>query len=52
MFIDEWIEITCHLTSFSTVFQEIENERLCGGTPFTIEKISHRAGIDFGPLDQ
>ena len=25
---------------------------VCNGTPFTVEKISPRAGIELGPLDQ
>ena len=25
---------------------------MCNGTPFTVEKISPRAGIELGPLDQ
>ena len=48
----------CDLTSFSTVFQSYQNDgRLimkgwCNGTPFTVEKISPRAGIELDPLDQ
>ena len=50
--------MTCNFTSFSTVFQSYQDdERLikkaaCNGTPFTVEKISSRAGIKLGPLDQ
>ena len=25
---------------------------VCNGTPFTVEKISPRVGIELGPLDQ
>ena len=31
---------------------EVDNERLCNGAPFTVEKIPPRVGIDRGPLDQ
>ena len=31
---------------------KVDNERLCNGTPFTVEKISPRAGIELSPLDQ
>ena len=31
---------------------KVDNERLCNGAPFTVEKISPRAGIEPGPLDQ
>ena len=51
--------MTCDFTSFSTVLQShqdderFDNENaVCNGTPFTVEKISPRAGIELGPLDQ
>ena len=31
---------------------EIGNERLCAMEEKSVEKISHRAGIELGPLDQ
>ena len=49
---DGWM--TCDFTSFSTVFQSYRNdERLimkavCNGTPFMVEKILPRAGIELG----
>ena len=45
-------------TSFSTVFQSYQDHRrmIMKGcvqwNPFTVEKISPRAGIESGPLDQ
>ena len=30
----------------------MDNEKQCNGAPFTIEKISSRAKIELGPLDQ
>ena len=51
---DGWI--TCDFTSFPTAFQSYQDdERLTmegcvQGTPFTVEKISPRAGIELGPL--
>ena len=45
-------------TSFLTVLQSYQDdERLikkvvCNGTPFTVEKILPRAGIELGPPDQ
>ena len=52
---DEWM--TSELTSFSTVFQSYQVDgRLivkgCVQWNFTVEKISPRAGIELGPLDQ
>ena len=51
--------MTCDFTSFSTVFLSYQDEggglmmkAVCNGTPFTVEKISPRAGIELGPLDQ
>ena len=48
--------MTCDFTSFSTVSQSYQDDgRLiiesCNGAPFTVEKISPRAGIELGPLD-
>ena len=32
---------------------EVDNEKaVCNGNPFTVEKISPRAGSNSGPLDQ
>ena len=48
----------CDFTSFSTVFQSYQDDRrmIMKGCvqwkPFTVEKISPRAGIESGPLDQ
>ena len=57
MKMDGWI--TCDFTSFSTVFQSYQDDKtlimkscVCNGTPFTIEKISPRAGMEVSPLDQ
>ena len=50
--------MTCDFTSSSTVFQSYQDDgrllmkAVCNGAPFTVEKISHRAGIELGPLDQ
>ena len=50
--------MTCDFTSFSTVFQSYQDDgklimKGCvQGTPFTVEKISPRARIELGPLDQ
>ena len=44
----------CNFPSFSTVFQSYRDDwrmimkGLCNGTPFTIEKISPRAGLELG----
>ena len=52
---DGWM--TCD-TSFLTVFESYQDDVLmimkavCNGTPFTVEKIAPRAGIELGPLDQ
>ena len=56
----EWVDgsMTCDFTSLSTVFQSYQGdgrlitEAVCNGTPFTVEKISPREGIELGPLDQ
>ena len=54
---DGWM--SCDYTSlFLTVFQSYQDDVLlimkpvCNGTPFMVEKISPRAGIELGPLDQ
>ena len=50
--------MTCHFMSFSTVFRSYQDDErlimkgLCNGAPFTVEKISHREGIELGPKDQ
>ena len=50
--------MACDFTSFITVFQSYQDdERLImkgceNGTPFTVEKIPPRAGIELSPLDQ
>ena len=50
MSIDGWI--TFDFTSFSTVFPSYQDDGsvimkgLCNGTPFTVEKISPRAGLE------
>ena len=49
--------MACDFTSFTIVFQSYQDDgRLimkgCAGTPFTVEKISPRAGIEFGRIDQ
>ena len=47
---NEWI--TCNFTSFSTVFQSNHDDErvlrkvVCNETPFTVEKISSRAGLE------
>ena len=47
--INGWV--TCDFTSVSTVFQSYQ-EAVCNGTPFTVEQISLRAGIELDSLDQ
>ena len=53
---DGWMN--CDFTSFSIVFQTYQDDgrlimkAVCNGTPFTVEKISPRAGIELGPLEQ
>ena len=48
----------CDLTSFSTVFKSYQDDgrlmmkAVCNGALFTVEKISSRAGIELGRLDQ
>ena len=48
----------CNFTSFSIVFQSYQDDerlimKVCvQSSPFTVEKISPRAGIELGPLDQ
>ena len=48
----------CDFTSFSTVFRSYQDNArllmkgLCNGAPFKVEKISPRAGIELGSLDQ
>ena len=50
--------MTCDFTSFSTVFQSYQDDGriIMKGcvqcNPFTVEKISPRARIEPGPLDQ
>ena len=52
--------MTCDFTSFSTVFQSYQDDgrsimkamNVCNEAPFTVEKISHRAGFELRPLDQ
>ena len=50
--------MTCDFTSFPTVFKSYQDDErsimkaVCSGTPFMVEKISPRAGIKLGPLDQ
>ena len=46
--------MTCDFTSFSTVFQSYQDDEglimkaVCNGTPFTVEKILPRTGIELG----
>ena len=47
--------IICDFSSFSTVFQSYQDDdwlimkvSVCSGTPFTVEKISPRAGFELG----
>ena len=46
--------MTCHFTSFSTVFQSYQDngqmimKAVCNGTPFMIEKISPQVGLEPG----
>ena len=42
--------MTCDFTSFLTIFQSYQdNEKMCAnGSPFTVEKISSRAGLEPG----
>ena len=50
--------MTCDFTSFSTMFKSYQDDgklimkAVCNGAPFSVEKISPRAGIELGPLDQ
>ena len=48
--------MTCDFTSFTTVFQSYQDDgrliMIGNGTPFMVEKILSRAGIELGPLDQ
>ena len=50
--------MTCGFTSFSTVFQSYQDDSrlimktVCNGTPFTVENILPRAGIELDALDQ
>ena len=47
---DGWM--TCYFTSFSTVFQSYQDDvriiikGLCNGVPFTVGKVSPRAGLE------
>ena len=41
--------MTCDFASFSTVFQSYQDDIRA---PFMVERISPRAGIEPGPLDQ
>ena len=38
--------------SVISVRWEVDSERLCNGAPFTVEKLSPRAGIELGSLGQ
>ena len=46
--------MTCDFMSFSTVFQSYQDEEwmimkgVCNRTPFPVEKISPRAGLELG----
>ena len=48
--------MTWNFTAFSTPFQSYQDDGWliikCNGAPFTADKISLRAGIELGPLDQ
>ena len=48
---DGWMN--CDFTSFSTLFQSYQDDGrmimiVCNGTPFTVEQISPRAGLELG----
>ena len=48
-----WVRMDGWMKGNFTSFQSYQDDgRLIMKGPFTVEKISHRAGIELGPLDQ